>query len=619
MYKGGKRITDFLPEDSDKLPKFSRGTVGRHSAESSSEIYAADQYFPPYKVYLSNMSRKPDDYELKNFFDSCSIVGVSIWKLRNARYTKYSGIVEFENFNDFRVALTRNNKMLCGRKINVQVSKSTNRKTPVSNLEACSKNPFVSKKQETKEEHCMDEQTNSVFHYPKKSWCELVEDEENKRNKNKKILTNPKQSTFLRNKFLSPEDLEKVSKNPPFRVYVGNIANWVDKRKLAKFFLPAIATNIKFLYKGDNRRNSATVDFEFVEDYIQALKTNGRKFETKTMIVETSGQLNKNPFATAPSDAPNWRKQNSTDGVEKVFVDLSKVPYRPPFKAHLGNLPYKAVKNDLRTFLQPVNVLKIIPLFHKDTRSSKGSAMVEFKSREDLLHGLRKSGETIFDRNIEVSVWKNKSFSKVLYSKETKNNRFKVPENPPFETIVKNFPLKAGEVDCGGYMSKRKIYVSHPRNSNRDLLIVPSNGPVDFDLLKIPKLPPFKAFVTNLPYKACQIDIENYFEPLQIVNHTPFHYDDSLKFKGSVILEFKSREDLIDGLKKGGGQMAGRQVKVAVHRSKGVDSQSNCNLKLDVNTNAEVVPRKTRQFICKLLGKIANENSQDRFGFGTKQ
>ena len=665
MSTSGKRndvITDAY-EKQYNLPKFSRGT-----AESSSQSYPADQHFPPYKVYLSNMSHKPDDHELKNFFDPCSIVEYRVWKDRKAGYSKYSGIIEFGNLNDFRVALTRNNSMLCGRNVKVQVSRKGVEKTRCP--EACSKKPPMSKKPD-ENENCKVEQNNPVSQSEKGlNGCDMIDEDWQD-----KVLTNPRYPDFIKKKLLSPEDLEKVTKNPPFRVYVGNIAYWVDEKKLEKFFKPAIATDIKFLYKKDNPTNSATVEFEFVEDFIVALKKNGKKFETKTMRVEISGRFNKNqiknPFTTAPSDALSWRRQNVT---EDRKVDLSKVPNRSPFKAHLGNLPYKAVEDDLRTFFEPINVSKIDLLIHRDTGSSKGSAMIEFESREDLVEGLHKSGGKIFNRKIDVSVWKEKPLPMFLPSEDAKVNLLKVPENPPFEALVKNLPFHVREVDLeyyfepceiikfeplynedrftgsvivefdirqdlieglkrsGGYMYRRKIHVSILKNSNQHLLIVPNDSPADIDLSKIPKHPPFKAYVSNLPYIACQIDIEKYFEPLQITNHQPFCYDDSQKFKGSVLVEFNSRKDLIDGLKKGGGQMAGRQIKVAVHHSKGVDSQSskkiiNGNLNLDANTKGEVGQRKTKskQFISttqhvpyflRKTGEIPNPNSEDRFSYG---
>ena len=66
---------------------------------------------------------------------------------------------------------------------------------------------------------------------------------------------------------------------------------------------------------------------------------------------------------------------------------------------------------------------------------------------------------------------------------------------------------------------------------------------------RVPKNPPFTAFVGNLPYEITEEDIKRFFSKMTVKNvRLPREGGDSGRVKGFGYAEFATRDELIAGL-----------------------------------------------------------------------
>ncbi|KAK9480141.1 hypothetical protein V1514DRAFT_341232 [Lipomyces japonicus] len=79
----------------------------------------------------------------------------------------------------------------------------------------------------------------------------------------------------------------------------------------------------------------------------------------------------------------------------------------------------------------------------------------------------------------------------------------------------------------------------------------------------IPDKPPYTAYVFSLSYDTNEENLANYFEGLQI-EETRITKDYNGQSKGFGYVTFKNRESLEESLERGGGELQGRVVRVAV-------------------------------------------------------
>ena len=78
-------------------------------------------------------------------------------------------------------------------------------------------------------------------------------------------------------------------------------------------------------------------------------------------------------------------------------------------------------------------------------------------------------------------------------------------------------------------------------------LCSPSGGDVDEE--RVPKNPPFTAYLGNLPYEINEEDIKRFFSKMTVKNvRIPKEGGDSGRVKGFAYAEFSTRQELIDGL-----------------------------------------------------------------------
>ena len=80
------------------------------------------------------------------------------------------------------------------------------------------------------------------------------------------------------------------------------------------------------------------------------------------------------------------------------------LPTKPPYTAHLGNLPFDATNLDIEDFFAGCEVANVRIVEDKLERKPKGFGYVEFRSLEGLKKALDLSGTPFRNRDIRISV-----------------------------------------------------------------------------------------------------------------------------------------------------------------------------------------------------------------------
>jgi translation initiation factor 4B len=80
------------------------------------------------------------------------------------------------------------------------------------------------------------------------------------------------------------------------------------------------------------------------------------------------------------------------------------LPTKPPFTAHLGNLPFDASNVDIEEFFSQCEVTNVRIVEDKMDRRPKGFGYVEFGSLDGLKRALDLNGTQFQGRNVKISV-----------------------------------------------------------------------------------------------------------------------------------------------------------------------------------------------------------------------
>jgi translation initiation factor 4B len=80
------------------------------------------------------------------------------------------------------------------------------------------------------------------------------------------------------------------------------------------------------------------------------------------------------------------------------------MPTRPPFTAHLGNLPFDATSGDIEDFFANCQVTNVRIVEDKIERRPKGFGYVEFGSVDGLKAALELNQTQFQGRNIKISI-----------------------------------------------------------------------------------------------------------------------------------------------------------------------------------------------------------------------
>ncbi|CAK7568338.1 MAG: Eukaryotic translation initiation factor 4B [Sporothrix epigloea] len=81
-----------------------------------------------------------------------------------------------------------------------------------------------------------------------------------------------------------------------------------------------------------------------------------------------------------------------------------RIPDRPPYLAHLGNLDYEITEPDIRDFLQGCDVTSIRLIEDRETRRPKGFGYAEFVDVSGLKKALELDGSSFRGRSIKVKI-----------------------------------------------------------------------------------------------------------------------------------------------------------------------------------------------------------------------
>lgn len=90
-----------------------------------------------------------------------------------------------------------------------------------------------------------------------------------------------------------------------------------------------------------------------------------------------------------------------------------------------------------------------------------------------------------------------------------------------------------------------------------------------FDPSKVPRNPPYTAYVGNLPFDTDDHNIVEMFSPKEVKEVRLLNDKDTGKFKGYGYVEFYTADGLIEALKKNETLMGGRQIKIDVATTAG--------------------------------------------------
>jgi translation initiation factor 4B len=80
------------------------------------------------------------------------------------------------------------------------------------------------------------------------------------------------------------------------------------------------------------------------------------------------------------------------------------LPSKPPYTAHLGNLPFDATNGDVEDFFTECEVTNVRIVEDKLDHKPKGFGYVEFRSLDGLKKALELDGHQFNGRNIRISV-----------------------------------------------------------------------------------------------------------------------------------------------------------------------------------------------------------------------
>ncbi|CAM0140514.1 unnamed protein product [Umbelopsis sp. WA50703] len=82
----------------------------------------------------------------------------------------------------------------------------------------------------------------------------------------------------------------------------------------------------------------------------------------------------------------------------------AELPTEPPFTAHIANLSFDAVEDDLADFFKDMKIANIRVLRDRETDRPKGYGYIEFEDQESLKSALTLSGEPLANRPIRVNI-----------------------------------------------------------------------------------------------------------------------------------------------------------------------------------------------------------------------
>jgi RNA recognition motif-containing protein len=105
----------------------------------------------------------------------------------------------------------------------------------------------------------------------------------------------------------------------------------------------------------------------------------------------------------------------TTDRGDRYQRESLPLPTKPPYTAHLGNLPFDATQEHIEDFFSGCEVTSVRIVEDKIERRPKGFGYVEFASLDGLKRALELNMTQFRGRNIKISVADARTFKSITY------------------------------------------------------------------------------------------------------------------------------------------------------------------------------------------------------------
>jgi translation initiation factor 4B len=94
-----------------------------------------------------------------------------------------------------------------------------------------------------------------------------------------------------------------------------------------------------------------------------------------------------------------------TTGYSSIRENLpQRIPDKPPFTLHLGNLSYDATQETVTEFFEGCNIISVRIIEDREQQRPKGFAYAEFEDRAGLEKALTLDGQSFQGRSIRIKV-----------------------------------------------------------------------------------------------------------------------------------------------------------------------------------------------------------------------
>lgn len=138
------------------------------------------------------------------------------------------------------------------------------------------------------------------------------------------------------------------------------------------------------------------------DDNAPAFQKKKGKQQKKKLTMSLNQFMSEAPVVAEPTIALPSAPRASV-GVE---IDLSTLPQRPPFKAHVGNLHFETEEHNIRDFFedQKIKVVSVNIARDQGLDRIKGYGYAEFETVDDLRRALELVNPTLLGRTIRIGL-----------------------------------------------------------------------------------------------------------------------------------------------------------------------------------------------------------------------
>lgn len=85
-------------------------------------------------------------------------------------------------------------------------------------------------------------------------------------------------------------------------------------------------------------------------------------------------------------------------------VGPARLPDKPPYLAHLGNLNYDVTNDDIQGFLAECGLITVRLIEDRETQRPKGFGYAEFETLDGLKQALAMDGTSFQNRSIKIRI-----------------------------------------------------------------------------------------------------------------------------------------------------------------------------------------------------------------------